>query len=151
MHETVHELHRKKQSGVVLKIDFEKAYDKVKWPFLFQTLRMKGFLPKWINWVKTFISGGSIAINVNDDVGHFFKTRKGIRQGDPLSPLLFNIVADMLAILINRAKVDGQISGVVPHLIDGGLSVLQYADDTILFMDHDLEKAQNMKLPALCF
>jgi len=57
----------------------------------------------------------------------------------------------MLAILINRAKVDGQISGVVPHLIDGGLSVLQYADDTILFMDHDLEKAQNMKLPALCF
>jgi len=52
----------------------------------------------------------------------------------------------MLAILINRAKVDGQISGVVPHLIDGGLSILQYADDTILFMDHDLEKARNMKL-----
>jgi len=41
LHETVHELHRKKQSGVVLKIDFEKAYDKVKWPFLFQALRMK--------------------------------------------------------------------------------------------------------------
>ena len=79
LHEAVHELHRKKQSGVVLKIDFEKAYDKVKWPFLFQTLRMKGFLPKWINWVKTFISGGSVAINVNDDVGHFFETRKGLR------------------------------------------------------------------------
>ena len=112
---------------------------------------MKGCLPKWINWVKTFILGGSVAINVNDNAEHFFQTRKGLRQGDPLSPLLFNIVADMLAILMNRAKVDGQISGVVPHLIDGGLSILQYADDTILFMDHDLEKARNMKLPALCF
>jgi hypothetical protein len=57
----------------------------------------------------------------------------------------------MLAILMNRAKVDGQISGVVPHLIDGGLSILQYADDTILFMDHDLEKAQNMKLLLSAF
>jgi hypothetical protein len=56
-----------------------------------------------------------------------------------LSPLLFNIVADMLAILIKRAKEEGQISGMVPHLVDGGLSVLQYADDTILFMEHDLD------------
>jgi hypothetical protein len=55
----------------------------------------------------------------------------------------------MLAILMNRVKVDGQISGVVPHLIDGGLSILQYADDIILFMDHDLEKARNKKL-LLC-
>jgi len=112
---------------------------------------MKGFSPKWINWVKTFISGGSVAINVNDDVGHFFQTRKGLQQGYPLSPLLFNIVADMLAILMNRAKVDGQISGVVPHLIDGGLSILQYADDTILFMDHDLEKARNLNLLLCAF
>ena len=57
----------------------------------------------------------------------------------------------MLAILLNSAKVDGQISGVVPHLIDGGLSILQYADDTILFMDHDLEKARNMKLLLCAF
>jgi hypothetical protein len=49
----------------------------------------------------------------------------------------------MLAILMNRTKVDGQISGVVPHLIDGRLSILHAdADDTILFMDHDLEKAE---------
>ena len=57
----------------------------------------------------------------------------------------------MLAILMNRAKVDEQISGVVPHLIDGGLSILQYADDIILFMDHDLEKARNMKLLLCAF
>ena len=63
-----------------------------------------------------------------------------------MSPMLFNIVADMLAILIERAKQDSQIAGVVPHLVDGGLSILQYADDTILFMEHDLDKARNLKL-----
>ena len=112
---------------------------------------MKGFSPKWIQWVQTFISGGSVAINVNDEVGHFFQTKKGLRQGDPLSPLLFNIVADMLAILIKRANEEGQISGVVPHLVDGGLSVLQYADDTILFMEHNLDHARNLKLLLFAF
>jgi hypothetical protein len=65
--------------------------------------------------------------------------------------MLFNIVADMLAILIERAKSDGQIEGVIPHLVDGVLSILQYADDTILFMDHDLEKARNLKLILAAF
>ena len=56
----------------------------------------------------------------------------------------------MLAVLIKRAKADDQIQGVVPHLVDDGLSILQYTDDTVIFMDHDLEKAANMKL-LLCF
>ena len=57
----------------------------------------------------------------------------------------------MLAIIIERAKSDGQIEGVVPHLVDGGLSILQYADDTILFMEHDMEKAKNLKLILSAF
>jgi hypothetical protein len=52
----------------------------------------------------------------------------------------------MLAVLIERAKEDGQIEGVVPHLVEGGLSIIQYTYDTILFMDHDTEKAKNLKL-----
>jgi hypothetical protein len=63
----------------------------------------------------------------------------------------FKIVADMLTILIGRAKVDGQIEGVIPHLVDGGLSILQYADDRILFMEHDLEKTRNLKLILAAF
>jgi hypothetical protein len=51
LHETIHELHRKKHSGVTLKIDFEKAYDKVKWSFIQQTLRMKGFSNTWCEWI----------------------------------------------------------------------------------------------------
>ena len=60
--------------------------------------------------------------------------------------MLFNIIADMLAILIARAKEDGQIGSLIPHLFDGGIYILQYADDTILFLEHDFEKALNMKL-----
>jgi hypothetical protein len=151
LHETVHELHRKKLNGVILKIDFEKAYDKVKWSFLQQTLRMKGFSDEWCAMINSFVSGGSVAIKVNDDVGKYFQTKKGLRQGDPLLPVLFNIVANMLAVSIERAKSEGEIEGVIPHLVDGGLSILQYANDTILFMDHDIEKAQNLKLILSAF
>jgi hypothetical protein len=90
-----------------------------------------------------------VGIKVNDDVGHYFQTLKGLRQGDPLSPMLFNIIADMLAIIINRAKEDGQVGGLIPHLVEEGVSILQYADDTIVFMEHDIDKAINMKL-ILC-
>jgi hypothetical protein len=90
--------------------------------------------------------GGSVAIKINDDVDKYFQTKKELRQGDPLSPMLFNIVDDMLVVMIERAKSDGQIEGVITHLFDGGLSILQYADDTILFMEHDITNAKNLKL-----
>jgi hypothetical protein len=145
LHANVHELHIKKLNSVILKIDFEKAYDKVKWSFLQQTLGKKGFSNEWRVLINSFVSRWSVAIKVNDDVGNYFQTKKGLRHVDPLSPVLFNIVADMLAVLIERAKSEGEIEGVIPHLVDGGLSVLQYVDDTILFMDHDIEKARNLK------
>jgi len=151
LHETIHELHRKKKSGIILKLDFEKAYDKVKWPFLQQALRMKGFAPKWSAWIEQTTSKGSVGIKVNDNVGHFFQTKKGVRQGDLLSPILFNIVVDVLAILIARVKDNGLLRGLDPNLVDDGLSILQYADDTILFMENDLEEAKNMKLLLCAF
>jgi hypothetical protein len=110
---------------------------------------MKGFHPKWCEWIRNFVEKGSVGIRVNNDIGHYFQSRKGLRQGDPLSPILFNIVADMLAIMIARAKEDGQVDGLIPYLVEGGVSILQYADKTIIFMDHNIEKALNMKL-ILC-
>jgi hypothetical protein len=107
---------------------------------------MKGFCPKWCNWIESIVKGGNVGVKINDDIGHFFQTKKGLRQGDPLSPLLFNIVADMLATLISRAKENGQIRGLVPHLVEDGLSILQYADDTILFLEDDLNQAKNLKI-----
>lgn len=138
LRETVHQL-LEIEWGDILKSVLKKPMTKSS-GLLLQTLRMKGFSPKWISWVDSFIYGGSVAVKVNDNVGHFFQTKKGVRQGDPVSPTLFNVIADMLTVLINRAKATGQVAGVVP------LSILQYTDDTVLFMDHDLEKAYNLKL-----
>ncbi|WVZ94234.1 LOW QUALITY PROTEIN: hypothetical protein U9M48_040149 [Paspalum notatum var. saurae] len=86
-------------------------------------------------WCRTIVTGGSVGIRLMMTLDTTFK-QKSLRQSDPLSPILFNIVADMLSILIKRAKNDGQIRG-------------SKMDDTILFMDHDLKQAKNMKL-LLC-
>ena len=107
LHETLHEIHSKKLDGVIFKVDFEKAYDKVKWPFLQQAMRMKGFSEAWQNQMGSQVQKGSVGIKVNNDIGHYFQTHKGLRQGDSMSPLLFNIVADTLTILIGRAKQNG--------------------------------------------
>jgi hypothetical protein len=139
------------QNGLIFKIDFKKAYGKVSWFFVRQTLRMKGFPPMWHRWVASFMESDHVGIKINNTVGQNFQTKKGVRQGDLLLPILFNIVVDMLAILINRAKGEGQLSGVIPHLVDDDLSILQYADDTILFMEHNFEQAKNMKLLLSAF
>jgi hypothetical protein len=86
LHEIVHKLHSKRLNEVILKFYFGKAYDKVKWSFLHQTLKMKGFSAEWRSLINSFMSRGSVAIKVNDDVGKYFQTLKGLRQGDPLSP-----------------------------------------------------------------
>jgi hypothetical protein len=67
LHEAVHELHTKKMNGVILKLDFEKAYDKVNWSFLHRALMMTGFSPKWRALINNFVYGGSVPICVNDD------------------------------------------------------------------------------------
>jgi retron-type reverse transcriptase len=85
---------------------------------------IKGFSPMWCEWIHTVMSKGSIIVEDNDVVGRYFQTCKGVRQGDPLSPILFNLAVDVLVKLIDRAKVNGQIKGIVPHLVDDGLSIL---------------------------
>lgn len=63
---------------------------------------MKSQYPtKWISWIESFVLGGNVSIEVNDDIRHFLQTKKGLRQGDPLSPMFFNIVANMMVTLIN--------------------------------------------------
>lgn len=93
---------------------------------------MKGFSLKWCQWIDAFIQEGHVGIKINDQIGNYFQTKKGLRQGDPLSPILFNLVANMLALLINRAERAGQIEGLLPHLIDDGLSILQCAVNKLI-------------------
>lgn len=85
-------------------------------------------------------------------MGSNFQKYKGLREVDPLPPLLFNIVVEMLVILNKRAKDDGQISGVIPHLVDDGLFILQYADNTLIFSRVWLSASkENMKLLLTAF
>jgi hypothetical protein len=79
LHETLHEMHRKQQSGIILKLGFEKAYDKLNWNFIQQTLRMKGFSPIWCKWVASFMKGGHVGVKVNDTIGQKIWTKKGVR------------------------------------------------------------------------
>ena len=93
-------IERKCMNDVFCKIDFEKAYDKVKWPFVQQALRMEGFDSKWCDRITNLVQFGSVGIRVNDDIGHHFEIFIRERQRDLWSPIHFNIVVDMLVILI---------------------------------------------------
>jgi hypothetical protein len=72
----VHNLHRNKEPGVIIKLDYEKAYDEVNLDFLFEILGTRGFGDKWIDWVKKIVLGGSISIMVNGEESNSFKTGK---------------------------------------------------------------------------
>ena len=67
------------RKALCLKLDFEKAYDKVQWPFLFDVLRKKGFCEQWISWVGLAVETGKVCINVNGENGEYFRTYCGLR------------------------------------------------------------------------
>lgn len=119
-----HEVCNKKKSGVLLKVDFEKAYDKVKWPFLYQMMQAKGFGDVWCDWMMRIVRGGRVAVKLNDKICTYFPTYKGIRQGDPLSPLLFDIIVDGHALFVKKAIANGQTEGLASHLVDDGVVIL---------------------------
>jgi hypothetical protein len=95
--------------------------------------------------------GGTISVKVNNKIGPYIKSFKGVRQGDPLSLILFNFVADCLTRLIRKAQENNLITGLISHIIPKGVAILQYADDTILFLKHDLNGATHMKLLMYLF
>jgi hypothetical protein len=66
LHEILHETKRKKQLGIILKLDFEKAYDKVNWNFLFECLVARGFCIKWCNWIKQVVTSGTVSVKLNN-------------------------------------------------------------------------------------
>jgi hypothetical protein len=102
---------------VILKIDFEKAYDKVNWEFLFDCYRQKGFSNSWLTWIRGVVTGGTLSVKVNDKVGPYFTSYKGVRQGDPFAPFLFNMAANSLAKILYLAQSNGLISGLADNMI----------------------------------
>jgi hypothetical protein len=74
-----------------------------------------------------------------------------LRYGDPLSPLLFNLVANALATILTKAREAGMIKGLIPELIEGGLTHLHYADDIVIFLECAEESIAKTKFLLYCF
>jgi hypothetical protein len=81
LHEIMYDSLRKNRAGVVLKLDFEKAYGKVHWGFLMRCLKIRGFDEKWCSWIEKVTYDGTVAMKVNGFVGPYFQSCKGVRQG----------------------------------------------------------------------
>lgn len=75
--EVLHELKRKKEEEVILKLDFKKAYGKASWQFLEEVLEKKGFSETWIKWVMQAVKGGNVCVDINGERGNFFRSFKG--------------------------------------------------------------------------
>lgn len=102
LHEIIHEV-KKKQDGIILKVDFEKAYDKVNWNFLYKMLKNKGFSDKWDCRVMRMIRGGKVAIRTNDVIGPF-PIHKWIRQGNPFFPSSSTLLLMVLRIWLKKSR-----------------------------------------------
>jgi hypothetical protein len=137
--------------AVILKLDFKKAYDRVSWAFLRTVLSRKRFEGGNVHRLMQLVTGAQTAIAINGEIGPFFRNKRGVRQGDPISPLLFNFMADALSTMIDAASRAGHIKGVVSHLIQGGVTHLQYADDTILLLELDDNSLANLKFLLIAF
>ncbi|GKU91159.1 hypothetical protein SLEP1_g5069 [Rubroshorea leprosula] len=131
--EVIDEAKKKKMESFLFKADFEKAFDKVCWEFIDYMLSRMGFNVIWRGWIQECLRSSMISVLINGSPTRQFPVGKGIRQGDPLSPFLFLIVAEGLNGLMSTAVEKELYKGV---MIGNGatmVSHLQFADDTIFF------------------
>ena len=119
--------------NVALKLDMMKAYDRVVWPFLINVLRAFGFGERWIDMVWRLISNVWFSVIVNESSYGFFKSTWGLRQGDPLSPALFIIGAEVLSRSLNKLQSHRGFQGFRVPRECPLVSHLGYADDVLVF------------------
>ena len=116
--------------GMLLLIDFEKAFDSVSHKFIYKALEMFNFGTSIKRWIKIFYSEMFSSININGCMSKRFKVERGCRQGDPLSPYIFLLCAELLNSLIKKNKnIKGMKINDVEYLMS------QYADDTTIVLD----------------
>ena len=129
--EVLEECRRTRRREVCFKVDFEKAYDSVRWSFLFDMLRRLGFHEKWIMWVKGCLVSSSVSVLVNESPTEEFKPSRGLRQGDPLAPFLFPVVAEGLAGIVRKTLSMRELTGIKVGRNNTECCLLQFADDTL--------------------
>lgn len=144
-------LRKQQTKGLIFKIDFEKAFDRVKWDFVFDVFAAMNFGSRWITWIKNIFQSSRISVLVNGAPTGEFHPSRGLRQGDPLSPLIFNLVGESLSSLINIGVKKNIFSGIY---LKGGIdnfTHLQYADDVILFIRDEDSSVIGVKRILQCF
>ena len=143
-HENIHSLSCSNNQGFIMKIDIAKANDKVEWAFLAKILQAFGFDHKIVGAIYQLISTSSIFVLVNGSSSHFFNPSRGLRQGDPLSPILFVIMADCLGRYIRDLVQKGVIKGLQPSSHPLTCSHSQFVDDTIFMGKSKVNEARNL-------
>jgi len=132
--------HKRKSPTLVIKLGFAKAFDRVNWDAL-DTVLQASFSTTWRRWMKHILQSSCSAVLVNGCQGRGLAVRRGLRQGDSISPYLFILVADLLHVLITKSQL-------VRHPIVEGKScpVLQYTDYTLLLVNGELQDVQSLRM-----
>ncbi|KAK2637741.1 hypothetical protein Ddye_025536 [Dipteronia dyeriana] len=140
-----------KEDSLLVKLDFEKAYDSMDHDFLNSMLEGMGFGRKWRIWIRECISSPLMSVLVNVIPTPQFSVQRCLRQGDHLSPFHFNIAVDGLNCLLLQATSLDLISG--ENFNDNSIHIthLQFVDDTILFLKPKVEYLLNAKRILRCF
>lgn len=107
-------------------------------------LRKMGFSEQWVTWVMQCVSTVSFSINFNGESLSYFKPTRGLRQGDPISPYLFILVANVPSSLMKQAIIDGTLRGIKLNRCCPSLSHLLFADDSIFFLHGTVVERQNL-------
>ncbi|XP_056687533.1 uncharacterized protein [Spinacia oleracea] len=134
----------------MVKVDLRKAYDSVEWPFLFMVLQELGFPLMFIHWIKGCVTTVSYSILVNGKPMPPFVAKKGLRQGDPLSPFLFAICMEYLSRCM-KSLVSNPDFNFHPKCEKLQLTHLMFADDLLLFARGDLISLQLIFQAFTCF
>ena len=143
IHESINVIHHinklKDINHMIISIDAEKAFDKIKHPFMIKTLQKMGIEGNYLNIVKAIYDKPAANIILNGEKLKAFPLRSGIRQGCPLSPLLYNIVLEVLATGI---RVEKQIKGI--HIRKEEVKLSLFADDMILYIENPKDSIRKL-------
>jgi hypothetical protein len=120
---------------ILLKLDIENAFDKIEHRAILEILHKKGFGTKWLQWMEMIMNSGTSSILLNGVSEKVFHCRRGVSQGDPLSPLLFVLAVDLLPSVINSALQSDILSLPLSLRCGTGFPIVQYADGTLLFLE----------------
>ena len=132
IYDLIHYLDEERLPGLLITLDFEKAFDSINWSFLNKVLRAFGFKDDICQWVSSFYNNIKSYIIVNGKPSQSFKIERGCRQGDPISPYLFILCAEVLAC---RIRENENIKGIT--VSDNEIKISQFADDTSLLLEGD--------------